>query len=414
MNATIHEKRTAVIKDMRAIMKKADDENRALTAEETGSYEMMEKEFIEYTKTIDLQNKQRQMETTLAQPLSIAELPQPGGDVDPTRPKAEAILNAYGRALTANIQELRDPLPFDDDHRQILAALEQGTDPDGGYLVPPQEFVAALIRKVDDLVFIRGLATKFTLTQAKSLGIPSLDTDPSDADWTQEIGAVTEDTAMKFGKRELSPELLAKLIKVSMKLLDTGAIPVEALVIDRLAFKFGVTEEKAYMTGSGAKQPLGLFTASDNGISTNRDVSEDMTTTAITYDGLINTKYFLKGQYWNQAQWLFHRDAMKQIVKLKDSQNRPLFIESIRVGEPDQILGRPIIMSEFAPNTFTSGLYVGMFGDFSKYWIVDALNMSLQRVVELYAVNNQIGFIARKETDGMPVLEEAFARIKLA
>jgi HK97 family phage major capsid protein len=55
-----------------------------------------------------------------------------------------------------------------------------------------------------------------------------------------------------------------------------------------------------------------------------------------------------------------------------------------------------------------------MFGDFSKVWIVDALDMTVQKLVELYAETNQTGYVARMEMDGMPVLAEAFARVKLA
>ena len=51
-------------------------------------------------------------------------------------------------------------------------------------------------------------------------------------------------------------------------------------------------------------------------------------------------------------------------------------------------------------------------GDFSYYHIVDALNMQVQRLTELYAESNQTGYIGRAEVDGMPVLEEAFARLK--
>ena len=40
--------------------------------------------------------------------------------------------------------------------------------------------------------------------------------------------------------------------------------------------------------------------------------------------------------------------------------------------------------------------------------------MQIQRLVELYAATNQVGFIGRMELDGMPVLEEAFVRVKLA
>jgi hypothetical protein len=38
----------------------------------------------------------------------------------------------------------------------------------------------------------------------------------------------------------------------------------------------------------------------------------------------------------------------------------------------------------------------------------------VQRLNELYAETNQVGFIGRLETDGMPVLEEAFVRVTLA
>jgi HK97 family phage major capsid protein len=54
-----------------------------------------------------------------------------------------------------------------------------------------------------------------------------------------------------------------------------------------------------------------------------------------------------------------------------------------------------------------------MLGDFSQYWIVDALTMTIQVLLELYAATNQNGYISRFESDGMPVLEEAFARVKL-
>jgi hypothetical protein len=39
--------------------------------------------------------------------------------------------------------------------------------------------------------------------------------------------------------------------------------------------------------------------------------------------------------------------------------------------------------------------------------------LTVQRLTELYAETNQVGLIGRMEADGMPVLEEAFARVKL-
>jgi HK97 family phage major capsid protein len=218
---------------------------------------------------------------------------------------------------------------------------------------------------------------------------------------------------MAFGRRELSPHPLAKYIKISRKLLRM--VPsVDGLVRERLGYKFAVTMENAYLNGTGNQQPLGVFVASNDGISTGRDASTGNTDTEIRFDGLIEAKYTLKAQYWPRARWMFHRDGVKMVAKLKDGNGQYLWRESVRVGEPDRILSFPVMMSEYAPSTFTTGLYVGILGDFAHYWIADALDMEMQRLVELYAATNQVGFIGRMESDGMPVLEEAFVRVKLA
>lgn len=295
-----------------------------------------------------------------------------------------------------------------------LKTLQADLDYSGGYLVAPQVFVEQLLKNVDNAVVIRRLATKFPLATAESLGVPSLDTDLNDADWTVELATGSLDSATRFGKRELRPHPFAKRVKVSNTLLRKAVLEPEAHVRDRMAYKFAITEEKGFLTGTGAGQPLGVFTASAQGISTARDVSTANTTTAITADGLIEAKHTLKPQYWANSRWLFHRDAIKMIRKLKDGNGQYLWQPGIAGGLPQSILDTPYEMSEYAPNTFTTGLYAGLLGDFSFYWIVDAMNLQIQRVVELYAESNSTGFIGRAECDGMPVLEEAFVRVKLA
>lgn len=292
-------------------------------------------------------------------------------------------------------------------------ALEVTNSASGGYLQPPQEFVARLIQAVDNLTFMRGLATKYTIAQAESLGAPSLDNDPADPTWVGELAIGSEDSTMSFGKRELRPHPLAQFIKVSNTLMRKSAISPEAVVRDRLAYKTAVVQENAFLNGSGAAQPLGVFTASASGISTGRDVATGNTTSSITFDGLKAAKWSIKSQYHSRLQWIFHRDGGAQIDKLKDGNGQYVWQPSVVAGQQDRLLNVPVNFSEYAPSTFTTGLYVGILGDFSNYWIADALDMQLQRLVELYAAANQTGFIVRSETDGMPVLEEAFARVKL-
>lgn len=406
------QKRGELAKGMRAIIDKADAENRQLTAEERQEYDRQEAEYDRLgteNSTLAADEKRRKKAEEAADEMRRSkgrQLPAESDEAPSADETAKLRAQATRSFITRGISGMT---------AQERSALQVDIDASGGTLVPDEQFVASLLEAKENQVVIRGLATVFSITTADSLGVPSLEADPDDADWTTELGTGNEDSTMAFGKRNLKPHPLAKRIKVSRTLLRKGAISPEGIVTRKLAYKFGVTEEKAFMTGSGSNQPLGLFTASDNGISTSRDVSTGNTTTEIKADGLINAKYELKAQYMMSpsTRWIFHRDVVKAIRKLKDGNGDYLWVRGL-AGAPDSILEVPYIMSEYAPNTFTSGLYLGLIGDLSFYWIADALRMEMQRLDELYAATNQVGFIGRMEVDGMPALQEAFARVKLA
>ena len=100
--------------------------------------------------------------------------------------------------------------------------------------------------------------------------IPTLDANPADADWTSELATGSADTTTAFGKRTWKPNPIAKRVLISNKLLRTSPIDVEAYMRDRLAYKFGITQEKAFLTGDGVAKPLGVFTASADGARTAR------------------------------------------------------------------------------------------------------------------------------------------------
>ncbi|WP_173186178.1 phage major capsid protein [Paenibacillus alginolyticus] len=408
MSVKIDEKkqqRAQLVVDMRTILDKADAEKRSMTAEEQQNYDRMDKDFDAFGEDIVRLEKQLEREGYMQASSGLS-----AGKPTPQQPedkKNARETEAYKKAFNSYVRGGRDAMAPDD-----FKALQADTDTAGGFVVTPQQFVNDLLKAMDDAVIVRQLARKFTVDKAQSLGVPTLDSDPSDADWTSEVDTGQE-TDITFGKRELTPHAVAKLIRASNKLLRSSSIDVEALIRDRLAYKFAVTQEKAFMTGSGVNQPLGLFTASTNGISTTRDVSTGNTATDIGSDGLIEAKFKLKPQYWKGAQWIFHRDAVKGIRKIKDTTGEYIWRAGIETGQPDTILDVPYQMSEFAPNTFTTGKYAGIIGNFDFYWIVDALDMGIQRLVELYARTNQTGFIGRMESDGMPVLEEAFVRVKL-
>jgi HK97 family phage major capsid protein len=230
--------------------------------------------------------------------------------------------------------------------------------------------------------------------------------------WGTELQAPTADTTLAYGKREFKPRPGVSEILIS-KTLARNVANIDALVRAEIAEEVAAALETAYMTGAGATGPLGLFVASADGINTDRDVSTGNTSTEIKFDGLLEAKYKVKAAYQPGCEWIFHRDAVKQLAKLKNSDGQYVWQASVVLGTPDLLLGKPVNMSEYAPSTFTTGLYVGIYGDLKNYWIVDSMNLEIQVLTELYARTNQNDYVSRLETDGAPVLSAAFARIKL-
>lgn len=299
-----------------------------------------------------------------------------------------------------------------------FAALQSDNAEQAGYLVASEQMAAGILQAVDDAVLIRQFATVHTVREAKSLGIRCRTAKASTFLWSSELGAPTGDSALKYGNRSLTPHYLSGEITVSRDLLRMSVMPVDQIVRDEIARDAGEVQEAAFMTGNGAQRPLGLFTADANGISTSRDKSSGSATN-ITAAALIAAKYALKEAYRNGgsragARWLFHRDGVAKIAVLTDNSVGFLLRpgRGLTEDDPDMLLGHPLHESEFVPSTFTTGLYVGMLGNFRYYEIADALDIEILVLNEIAARTNQVVYLSRLKTDGMPTLEEAFVRLK--
>jgi len=421
----LKEQRAKLIADARAVIEQAEKENRALSAEEDGQFKRMLadagalKDRIESLENLQLQEAEVNQ---VGQRRSDANIPgaKPG-----ERNEQPIEIEIRGRKYKINggtPDYQRSTPQYNENHARWIRTGMTGIDPEtralmasgaeeGGYTIAPQQFVANLLKFVDDQVQIRQKATVWTMTSAESMGVPTLAADPDDADWTTELATGSEDSAMSFGKREMRPHPLAKRIKISNKLLRVSALPIEQLVNQRLGYKFAVSEEKAFLTAEGNQRPLGAFVASNDGVPTSRDVVTGSQTTVLA-DCLRTALYSLKPQYRLKSDWMFHRTTVAVISKLKDGNGQYMWQPGIVAGQPDTILGRPVMESEYCPSTLTNGLYCGMLADWSFYWIVEALSMQMQRLGELYAETNQTGFIGRMELDGAPVMAEAFVRLK--
>lgn len=423
------EKRAKLIEDARGLVDLAEKEKRDPTAEERKQFDTMmadadklKDEADQLQKDIENRSRLEASEKELEESRGRQSQQTTGKKVDePEVRKVELRQSVMGDTRDVVLSGPLASREYEKGFREYLLtgkdtrALQKDSDTAGGYLSAPSVWLAELIKAVDDLTIMRQICRVLPpLLTSESIGAPALDNDPADPTWTAEIAIGSEDSTMSFGGRELTPHPLAQFIKVSKKLLRNSALSADAIVRDRLAYKLAVVAENAFLNGIGSGgQPLGVFTASDLGIGAARDVSTGNTSTTPTFDGLKEAKYTMKGQYRGRANWIFHRSIVKLIDKLKDGEGRYIWQASVVPGAPDMILGMPVRESEYSPSTISASAYVGILGDFSNYWIVDALTATIQVLVELYAGANQNGYLSRMEFDGMPVLAEAFVRVKL-
>lgn len=404
--------------DMEDILQRAEEEDRTMKPEEESEFDDLQERADDLKEDIQRLESHtdltRELEKAEGESLSAEEM---GDALDEAEKQAEdaddEVREVFQKYLLRGTNALtREELNKYESVREERAQIADDVTA-GGALVAPQQFMEMLIEEIDDRVYMRELVDVIPVEDSDSLGMPSRETDLNDYDWTAEIEDVSEDE-ISFGERELQPHMLTKEVKASLKLLSSSAISIEDIVQDRLATVFGYTQENAWLTGDGANEPLGLFTADDSGISTSRDVQADNNTDSVTADGLINAKFALKEGYMDRAEWIFHRDAIKQIRKLTDDQGQYIWQPGLQAGQPDTILNVPYRMSEFAPNTFSADEYVGTIGDHENYKFAELMGLSIQFIDQLDARQNLVSWIARGMADGQPVLEEAFARVQLA
>ena len=395
------EKRSALIAEMEAISKKVADEKRAFTDEERKAFDEKEAEVRKLTAEIEDETRNKTLE-------EFAGLERPESEPE-ARSKDESFFKVEKRAGGV---ELRTAM----------------TQADGGAAIAPEQFVHDIIKAVEKEALVYPRVKKIAVNGAGSLGLPYEAADASSAAWTAEVpaNAIGADSTWAFGKRSLSPTDLTKLIKVSKKLLATSAFPIDTLAKEKIAEKLTAAFENAIINGTGVaaansgnvNQPLGLFVASNDGVSTARDV-ETKESLAISADDIINMYMSLRPGYRRKAVWIMNTAILKDVMLLKDKNDQYLWHESLRVGEPSTLMGLPVLESEYAPvgsgsnGALAGGDYVMVLGDLSHYQFAYWKGMDITVANEVFAGTNQIGFYGHTLADGMPTLAEAFSRLKI-
>ncbi|MCD9218257.1 phage major capsid protein [Lactobacillus delbrueckii subsp. lactis] len=386
----LQEKRAKIWKQAKDFLDERQAKSDILSAEDNATYERMEKDVVNLGKEIDRLNKQAAIDNELNQPTTnaIVGAPTLGKESGAKDQYNQSFWNMMRGHVSAN----------------VMNALKEGSDSDGGYLVP-DEFENQLIQKLHQENVLRSISHVIQ-TSSGDHKIPVVASEGT-ASWLDEEAAYTESNS-SFGQVTLGAHKLGTLIKVSDELLNDSAFDLTNYISTEFARRLGDAEEEAFLTGNGTGRPTGILNDSNGA----KDGVTAAAADAITFDELIDLFYSLKEPYRKNAVFLMNDSTVKAVRKLKDQNGQYIWQPSVQLGAPDMILNRPVYTSQYMP-TLSAGNKIALFGDFSYYWIADRQGRTFKRLNELYAVNGQVGFLGSQRVDAKTILPEALTTLKM-
>lgn len=363
-----------------------------LSEEDTATYDKMEQDVMNLGKEIERLERQAAIDAELSKATSTPLTGKPGAKMGKDETEKTGRASDEYKGSFWNAMRVKAPMP------SVLNALQEGTDSEGGYLVP-DEFERTLVEALEEENVFRTLAHVIR-TSSGDRKIPVVASKGS-ASWVDEEGAYQESDDA-FSQVSIGAYKLGTMIKVSEELLADSVFDLEAYISKEFARRIGAREEESFFNGDGKGKPLGILAAAGGaevGVTA-------ASATAITADEVIDLFYSLKAPYRKNAVWLLNDATVKQIRKLKDTTGQYLWQPSLVAGTPDTILGRPVNTSAFMP-TAAAGAKTIAFGDFKYYWIADRQGRTFKKLSELYAANGQVGFMGTQRVDGKLILPEA-------
>jgi HK97 family phage major capsid protein/HK97 family phage prohead protease len=313
---------------------------------------------------------------------------------DPAKVEAKAFVNY--------LRNGREAMPVEE-----VKALAISPDTAGGYLAPA-DFVAEVVKGIVDFSPVRQ-AARVGQTASAEVQLPRRTGRPT-ARWSGE----TEDrqeSSSTYGQIEIAINEMTAFTDVSQRLLEDSAINVESEVAFDLAEEFGRLEGLALVTGDGVKKPLGFMVDTSVTAITSGQAA---TLGAAPADTLIGFLYALSPFYRSNGAWMMNGSTLATIRRLKDSTGQYLWQPSLQEGQPETILGRPVIE---APDMASIGANAEpiAFGDFNRgYRIYDRVALSVMRDPYSVATKGLVRYHARRRIGGAVVLGEAIRKLRCA
>tara|TARA_R110000851_G_scaffold97905_1_gene211928 strand:+ start:9389 stop:10576 length:1188 start_codon:yes stop_codon:yes gene_type:complete len=389
----MREQRCKLIADARTVM----DSTETLDTEQRSKVDSMLNDADNLKKDIDrielIESEERAMKASSGKvsDLAIANIENTNEDG-----------SAYRNAFMKYVQKGKSHL-----FNEEIRTLDEGTASAGGYLAPLVSTDQASLQNmiIETMDAAQGFTASATVINVSGdITIPTEATVGAAA-WTAEEAAYSESDAA-FGQVTLTPYKATTIIKVTEELLKDSVINLEGYLATNFGRRFATVLETAFVNGTGSAQPTGITASAGAGVTA-------ASATVVTWDEMYSLFYSLKDSYRRNGSWLFNTTTLAELRGLKDSDGRFIWEASPVAGQPDTILGRPVVISDDCEHTATGEKPI-MFGDMSYYYIAMRQNVEIQRLDELYAANGWIGLKASLRADGELTSSEAVKAITMA
>ncbi len=293
-----------------------------------------------------------------------------------------------------------------------------GTAPsDGGYAVP-REIDALIARQLTAISPIRGLAQ---VVQTGTAGYRKLVTLGGTASgWVSETALRPETGTPDFA--EIAPptgELYANPA-ASQAMLDDAAFDLEGWLASEIAMEFARAEGAAFVNGTGVNQPLGFLAAAKS-----QEFDGDRPFGTLQYIGsgnaagfgaepdgtLIDLVHTLKAGHRQGASWVMNSATLAEVRKLKTADGAFLWQPGLVEGQPDRLLGYPVVEAEDMPDIAANAFPIA-FGNFRAGYLI-AERTATQILRDPFTNKPFVHFYATRRVGGQVLDSAAIKLLKI-
>ena len=376
----IMEERAKHQADMKALLSKVKEEERAMSEEELQKFEELENKIANIDATLKAMEKERAIEP-----------PKPEGE-DGEKNKAEEEERAFADFILGKVSEMR--------------AGESNLDMGNNGAIIPTTIADKIIKAVKDRCPIFAKATIYNVKG--TLKIPAWgDTEDGHniaVGYQKEFTEITADSG-KFTTVDLGGYLAGALTLIGNSVDNNGTFSVVDFVVNQMAEDIATFIEKELLTGTGEN-------AAEGALNT-KNVMTAAAQGVITADELIDLQAKVKQTFQKDACWTMHPETFAIIKKLKDGENRYLLQNDISGEFPYSLLGKPVYVSDNMPK-LTAGAKAILYGDYSGLSVNLRENISVEVLREKYATMHAVGVNAWFEFDAKVTEEQKLACLKMA